>query len=430
MSLEAIAVDPVLVTVVLPCLDEEDSVGECVDEALAALELAGYRGEVLVVDNNSTDRSVEVAKAHGARVVHEERPGYGRALRTGIEAADGEIVVMADADLTYDLSKIARLVGPIADGEADIVVGERLSEAPSSTMPFLHRRVGTPILTMLVRRAAAGLTVTDSQSGYRAFRREAILSLGLRSTGMEFASEMLILAGRARLRVTETSTGYRERTGTSKLNTFSDGWRHVRQILLLAPHLMLVAPGLVLLAIGAGLEVVGLVDPAGLAVGSLRWQPSFISGIALILGVQTLVAGFVLSERQRALTGRVRRRRGHARASLPAACLTTGFVAAAAGIAIDAVLFVLWIHTNHTFSRAIPLAALAQSLVVDGASLAGFGLIYPIVERGAIGSPDDEDSRDTQGRDTRGRHDRIGNSSRERSAASSATVLERPPRRS
>ncbi|MHB1781614.1 MAG: glycosyltransferase family 2 protein [Acidimicrobiales bacterium] len=389
MTVEAVAGERVLVTVVLPCLDEEVSVGQCVDEASAALDAAGYSGEILVVDNNSTDRSVEIARAHGARVVREQRPGYGRALRTGIEHARGEIVVMADADLTYDLSKIARLVQPVADGKADIVLGERLSEAPSSTMPFLHRRVGTPMLTMLVRRAAQGLRVTDSQSGYRAFRRDAILELGLTSTGMEFASEMLILAGRARLRVSETSTGYRPRAGVSKLNTFSDGWRHVRQILLLAPHLMLVTPGLVLMAFGAALEAVGLVDPSGLAVGSLRWQPSFISGIALIIGVQALIAGFVLSERQRAVTGRVRHRRGHKRASLPATCLVVGLAAGVAGIAIDAVLFVLWIHTNHSFSRAIPLAALAQSFVIDGTSLAGFGLIYPIVVRSALGASDE-----------------------------------------
>ena len=369
---------------VLPCLDEEDSVGRCIEEARAALCEAGFPNEILVVDNNSSDRSAEVARAHGARVVVEPRPGYGNALRTGIEAARGDIVVMADADLSYDLSRIAQLVRPVAEGSADIVVGERLSEAPSATMPFLHRRLGTPALTMLVRRAARGLEVTDSQSGYRAFRREAILSLGLTSSGMEFASEMLVRAGRARLRVAETSTGYRQRSGVSKLNTFSDGWRHVRKILLLAPHLLLVTPGLVLLGLGAAFETIGLAFPSGLGVGSLRWQPSFISGIALILGAQALLAGLVVADRQRAATGAARgdRRR---RPSLPAACLALGLPLAALGISIDVVLFVLWLHTDHAFSRAIPLAALAQSCVVDGASLAGFGLLYPIVLRGDSG---------------------------------------------
>ncbi len=373
------------VTVVLPCLDEEDSVGRCVEEARAALSAAGFRSEIVVVDNNSTDGSAEVARAHGARVVAERRPGYGNALRTGIEAARGAIVVMADADLSYDLSRIAQLVQPVADGGADIVVGERLSEAPSATMPFLHRRVGTPALTMLVRKAARGLDVTDSQSGYRAFRRDAVLSLGLTSSGMEFASEMLVRAGRARLRVVETSTGYRQRSGVSKLNAFSDGWRHVRKILLLAPHLLLVTPGLVLLALGAAFETIGLAVPAGLGVGSLRWQPSFISGIALILGAQALLAGLVVADRHRAVSASAAPPDRRRRPSLPAACLALGLVLAAVDIAVDVVLFVLWLHTDHTFSRAIPLAALAQSCVVDGVSLAGFGLVYPIVLRGDSG---------------------------------------------
>jgi len=386
VTAEAVATDDTLVTVVLPCLNEESSVGACIDEAASALAAARMTGEVLVVDNNSTDRSVEVARAHGARVIHERRPGYGSALRAGIDAARGHIVVMADADLTYDLSKIARLVQPVVDGAADIVVGERLSEAPRSTMPFLHRRVGTPALTMLVRRASHGLTLTDSQSGYRAFRRDAILALDLRSTGMEFASEMLIRAGRAGLRVTETSTGYRERVGVSKLNTFSDGWRHVRQILLLAPHLMLVAPGVVLMLLGVALQVVGLVVPSGLAVGSLRWQPSFISGIALVVGAQALIGGFVLVERQRAVLGgpATAHRRPPNRPSLPATCLVVGLVLLGAGVVLDVVLFVLWLHLGHSIPRALALAAMAQSCIIDGALFAGFGLIYPIVARGSL----------------------------------------------
>jgi glycosyltransferase involved in cell wall biosynthesis len=221
-----------LVSVVLPCLNEVDAVGRCIDEARQALRMASIDAEILMVDNNSTDDSAEIARLHGARVIFEPSPGYGSATRAGIRAAFGEIVVMADADLTYDLSKIECLIAPIMDNAADLVIGERLSEAPSSTMTFLHRRVGIPALTYLVKRAAHGLVVSDSQSGYRAFRRNEILDLGLTSTGMEFASEMLIRAGREGLRVTEVSTGYRDRVGESKLNTVADGWRHLRQILL------------------------------------------------------------------------------------------------------------------------------------------------------------------------------------------------------
>jgi len=389
----------VLVTVVLPCLNEEASVGCCVDEASKALDDAGFSNEILVVDNNSTDHSVDVARAYGARVIREPRRGYGSALRAGIEAAVGDIVVIADADLTYDLSKVAQLVMPIVEGVADIVLGERLSQARRSTMPFLHRRIGTPALSLLVRRATHGLRVTDSQSGYRAFRRDTVLALGMKATGMEFASEMLIKAGRSGLRVVETSTGYRERIGKSKLNTFSDGWRHVRQILLLAPHLMLVAPGAFLIAVGLALLTVGLVVPSGLAVGSLRWQPSFISGILLVTGVQAMIAGFVVSERQRVVLGRLRQHSPR-RLSLPAVCLLIGLLIGTAGTGIDVGMLANWLGSGHTFAREVELAAMAQAMIINGVSLVGFGVIYPMLARdswGTVGSSEDTKDRASGG---------------------------------
>jgi glycosyltransferase involved in cell wall biosynthesis len=372
--------DKVLVTVVLPCLNEEDSVGQCITEAFSSLATAGYPAEVLVVDNNSTDRSAEVARSHRAQVIRERRPGYGNAVRAGIQAARGEIVVMADADLTYDLTKIPQLVRPVAEGRADIVVGERLSQAPNSTMSFLHRRIGTPTLTRLVRRATNGLTITDSQSGYRAFSRAAVLSLGLTAPGMEFASEMLIRASDAGLRIIETSTGYRERIGESKLNTFSDGWRHFRQILSLAPHLMLVTPGALLIILGLALQVVSLALPTGFSVGSLRWQPSFISGIFLVIGVEALIGGLAVMERRRASSNDFPPQSG-SRSSLAAVSLVIGLLLAFVGLGIDTGLFVLWLVGNHAFSRELVLAAMAQSAVIDGVTLTGFGLIYPILVR-------------------------------------------------
>ena len=372
--------DKVLVTVVLPCLNEEDSVGQCITEAFSSLATAGYPAEVLVVDNNSTDRSAEVARSHRAQVIRERRPGYGNAVRAGIQAARGEIVVMADADLTYDLTKIPQLVRPVAEGRADIVVGERLSQAPNSTMSFLHRRIGTPTLTRLVRRATNGLTITDSQSGYRAFSRAAVLSLGLTAPGMEFASEMLIRASDAGLRIIETSTGYRERIGESKLNTFSDGWRHFRQILSLAPQLMLVTPGALLIILGLALQVVSLALPTGFSVGSLRWQPSFISGIFLVIGVEALIGGLAVVERRRASSNDFPSQSG-SRSSLAAVSLVIGLLLVFVGLGIDTGLFVLWLVGNHAFSRELVLAAMAQSAVIDGVTLTGFGLIYPILVR-------------------------------------------------
>ncbi len=191
---------------------------------------------------------------------------------------------------------------------------------------------------------------------------------------------MLIRASQAGLQVIEISTGYRERIGESKLNTFSDGWRHVRQILSLAPHLMLVAPGAVLIVLGLALQVVSLVLPTGFSVGSLRWQPSFISGIFLVIGVEALIGGLAVMERRRASSSEFPARSG-TRSSLAAVSLVIGLLLGFVGVGIDTGLFVLWLVGDHTFSRELVLAAMAQSAVIDGVTLAGFGLIYPILVR-------------------------------------------------
>ncbi len=225
------------VSVVLPCLNEESSVALCVHEALDALEAGNLRGEVIVVDNGSTDESIPAAEAAGGRVIKESRPGYGSALLAGFDAANYEIVVMADADFTYDLGRVPDLVSPIVEDRADLVLGSRLDAANRQTMPYLHRFIGTPLLTFLTAHACGRRVVTDSQSGFRAFRHDSLGAMKLSSSGMELASEMLINSARAGLRIQEIETGYRPRIGQSKLATWSDGWRHLFLIFMLAPDL-------------------------------------------------------------------------------------------------------------------------------------------------------------------------------------------------
>ena len=284
------------VTVVFPCLNEELAVGSCVELALETMRAAGINGSVLVVDNGSTDNSANVALNAGAQVILQREPGYGAALRSGIAAAETEFVIMADADGTYELDAIPRLLKPLLDNDADMVLGQRLSDATTATMPWLHRYVGTPAITYLVKKATKNqMTITDSQSGFRAFRRKQILELNLSSTGMEFASEMLIRSSWANLRIKEVDTKYAERIGESKLSTFSDGLRHLRQIMLLSPETAASIPGILATVSAVFLWIFAAESTRTFGqVGSLGWSAGVAAGVLSILGPLVFCTGIVL----------------------------------------------------------------------------------------------------------------------------------------
>jgi Glycosyl transferase family 2 len=372
------------VAVVLPCLNERAAVGLCVRLARDALVAGGLDGEVIVVDNGSTDGSVEEAAAAGARVVAEPRRGYGRALRTGFEHTDAAVVVMADADGTYDLSKVPQLVRPIIAGDADIVLATRLDGATRRSMPLLHRYLGTPVITFLTSRACGRKVTSDSQTGYRAFRRDRMMGLGLRSDGMELASEMLIKAARSGLRIRDIEGGYAPRIGESKLDTWSDGWRHLMLILLLAPDLLLIGPGLVLAA--AGLAALGLAfaQPEGVEIGSARWQPVFFSGIALVLGVQALLGGAILANASPVSPASRRRFAFLDDPRLPGRAFTIGVIAVLCGVAIDVALFLAWWKdkgSRPTTGVAFGFASVAQILLILGGTVALSAIIARFVRR-------------------------------------------------
>jgi glycosyltransferase involved in cell wall biosynthesis len=270
------------ISVVIPCLDEEGAVGATVEAAWEGIRRSGRSGEVVVVDNASSDRSAEVAADHGARVVREERRGYGSAYLAGLDHARGAYVVMADADGTYPLRDLPAFVDRLEGGD-DLVLGSRFrGTIHGDAMPWLNRRVGNPILTGLLN-VFFGVKVSDAHCGMRALRREALPVLDLHSTGMEFASEMVFKAFRRRLRVGEIPIDYFPRTGESKLNRFGDAWRHVRFMLLYSPSWLFLLPGLVLVLAG----LAGMIALAGGPVNVLgrRWQIHTM----LILVASTLI---------------------------------------------------------------------------------------------------------------------------------------------
>lgn len=278
------------VSLVLPCLNEAATVATCVEKALAAFAESGLKGEVVVCDNGSTDGSAELAAQAGARVVHEPRRGYGSAYLSGIAAARAPVIAMADADDTYDLRELPRLVEKLREGY-DMVLGSRLggSVLPGA-MPWLHRYVGNPLLTGVLN-LFFDLKIKDAHTGLRVFTRAAYDRLNLHTTGMEFASEMIVSAGQARLKVAEAPITYYPRAGESKLNTWRDGWRHLRYLMLRSPTHLFLLPGIVLVLLGWLPLVVLARGP--LTIGALFFDFHYmIVGSALaLLGLQLITLG-------------------------------------------------------------------------------------------------------------------------------------------
>jgi glycosyltransferase involved in cell wall biosynthesis len=276
--------------VVIPCLDEAETIAECVTSARAVLDEGGLAGEVIVVDNGSTDRSAAIAEEHGARVVQEPMRGYGSAYLRGLDEASGEFLVMADADGTYPVAELEPFLERLRNGD-DLVLGSRLKgKIHAGAMPWVHRWIGNPVLTWILN-VFFGVKVSDAHCGFRAIRRDALPVLQLQATGMEFASEMILKASKRNLRISDVPIEYFPRTGESKLNTWRDGWRHLRFMLLHSATFLFIVPGLVLSILGFVIMLALATGPVEL-FGITWYLHAMIAGsLAALVGAQIVQLG-------------------------------------------------------------------------------------------------------------------------------------------
>ena len=353
-----------LVSVVIPCLNEAENIEECVRRASEAMERAGIPGEVVVSDNDSEDGSAELAAAAGARVVHEPRRGYGSAYLAGFAAARGEFIVMGDADLTYDFDEIPRFLAELQDG-ADMVIGDRMKNIHPGAMPWLHRYVGNPLLSGFLN-VLFRTGVSDAHCGMRAVRTDKLEQLDLRTTGMEFASEMVIRAAKEDLDIRQFPIEYHPRGGESKLSSFRDGWRHLRFLLVHSPNHLFILPGAVMAFLGA---IVALLVLANVNVLGREWDiHALIAGsLLMVVGTQVVALGlcahaygtYFMNERDPwfdRMRSRYRLEHG----------LLLGGIIALAGLVMVGVIVIEWIDRGFGSLGEEQLAIVALTLVIVG----------------------------------------------------------------
>ena len=395
--------DAVELTILMPCLNEAETVAVCVGRARGFIESHGIIGEVLVADNGSTDGSREIATSAGARVVRVQTPGYGAALTGGIDAARGRFVIMGDADDSYDFSNLDQFIRQLRDG-ADLVMGNRFRGgiAPGA-MPASHRYLGNPVLTR-IGQVFFRIKVGDFHCGLRGMRRSSIQALGLTTTGMEFASEMVVKAALAGYRIDEVPTAL-SKAGRSRpphLRTWRDGWRHLRFLLVYSPRWLFLYPGLLLVSIG--LFGILLLFPGELQVGRITIDVNtFVAScMILLIGVQAATFGIVA----RRYATRVRLL-PPSRFGVLERLTPDSLLAAAAllfGVAILGAIWCVWQWAAANFGplpdprilRVLTLSFTGLALSVQLGMTAFLEGVMDLPQRGPVSAPNSAD-RDEQG---------------------------------
>jgi glycosyltransferase involved in cell wall biosynthesis len=372
----------VLVSAIIPCLNEERTLGICIQKALDAFARRGIKGEVVVGDNGSTDRSVEIAEGLGARVVHQPIKGYGAAISAAAGAANGKYLIMADADDSYDWSQLDDFIDALEAG-AELVMGNRFAGGiEAGAMPPLHRYLGNPVLSALARWLHRS-PIRDFHCGMRGFTREAFERMGARSPGMEFASEMVINAHRAGLDIREVPIKLYpdKRDRPPHLRSFRDGWRHLRLIIAHAPDTMYLIPGLVLLAVG--IFGLGVLARGPITIGGEYFGIHFValSAMATLIGLSAILLGMLakvaIAIYQPNVAGRVVPwlKRGRPLEWL----VGLGGLITVAGFGTDALLAFRWLFVGGPMEQSVHLVFAIATACVAGVVMVLSGFVLKLL---------------------------------------------------
>ncbi|MDZ7724660.1 MAG: glycosyltransferase family 2 protein [candidate division KSB1 bacterium] len=360
------------VSVVMPCLNEEQTLAICLEKAKRALETLDMQGEIIVADNGSTDASLDIARAHQARIIQESKRGYGNVYRAGIAAARGEFIIIGDSDDSYDFGDIPRFVRELEKGY-DVVMGNRFKGSiEKKAMPWLHRYIGNPLLTGVLNLFfRAG--ISDAHCGMRAFTRHAYDTMNLTTAGMEFASEMVIKAALSDLRMTEIPvTLYRDgRSGSPHLRSFRDGWRHLRFMLLYSPTHLFLWPGFTLFALGLLIMIILLPGPFYFAGHNFDTHVMVLGSMLTILGFQIVLLG--LYARIFALTHRFIKRDRQLEQAFKFFNLERGILAGGIvflfGFVINLYILITWISKDFGALDQVREALFASTLIILGVQI-------------------------------------------------------------
>jgi glycosyltransferase involved in cell wall biosynthesis len=370
------ASSPITVSVIIPALNEELTITECIQKIQAVFRDNFVNGEIIVADS-SADTTPEIARALGALVVTPDRRGYGNAYLAGFRQAQGRYIVIGDADNTYDFSEIPALLAPLQTG-ADFVVGSRFRGTiqPGSMAP-LHRYIGNPVLTWMIN-VIFHTHFSDAHSGFRAITREALDRLPLKTGGMEFASEMLIMASKERLKIVEVPIHYYPRITPSKLHSFADGWRHIRFVLLMKPLPFVAIPGLLFSLMGA-LLMAFFYFQGNVETSHLH---AFILGAILFMGgIQVILTGFLMKTYSvihgyDEKTGIIRQIMDYGNLEK---FLVAGGAFIGAGIVFGINILLQWLSLDFGFLSQISSAIIALVLIVSGIQLFLFAVFLSMM---------------------------------------------------